>query len=112
MLKSRAAGRKIVAGTPVVVDANGIHSAALAYSALLGSTAAVGSILAVERPRYRAAALGAGLFLASDIVLAIQSFRGPFPLDTDLCWALYGPGQMLMVYGTAWAEAGTGLIPG
>jgi hypothetical protein len=78
---------------------------ALAYSSLLGSTAAVSSALAVEQPRYRLAALGAALFLASDIVLAVQSFRGPFPFDTDLCWAAYGPGQMLIVYGMARGEA-------
>ncbi|MFO0891584.1 MAG: lysoplasmalogenase [Isosphaeraceae bacterium] len=77
---------------------------ALAYTAILGGTTAAGWVLAAGQRDYVPVALGCVLFLISDFVLAIQSFRGSFPHATELCWATYGPGQMLIVYGMAWGE--------
>jgi len=76
---------------------------ALAYSILLGSTTAAATILAATRRGFLAVAVGSVLFLISDFVLATQSFRGSFPHATEICWATYGPGQMLIVFGMAWA---------
>ncbi len=80
---------------------------ALAYSALLGSTTAAATLLAFAERRFLAVAVGSMLFLFSDFVLATQSFRGSFPYATELCWASYGPGQMLIVFGMAWAMEAT-----
>jgi uncharacterized membrane protein YhhN len=77
---------------------------ALGYALLLGGTAAAGPVLARERPRMVPVAVGAALFLLSDFLLAYQAFRGGFPFDTALCWATYGPGQMLIVTGWRAAE--------
>ena len=44
-------------------------------------------------------ALGAALFLLSDLLLAAQLFNGvKFRLIGDVVWMLYGPAQMLIVY--------------
>lgn len=72
---------------------------ALAYSAILGGTTAAAWSMAIGRRAYVPVAVGAVLFLASDFVLAVQAFRGGFPHATELCWSMYGPGQMLIVYG-------------
>ena len=73
---------------------------ALGYSLLLGSTAIVSSVLAWQKRRFLPVAAGAALFFVSDVVLAYEAFRGGFPGSTDLCWATYGPGQMLIVAGS------------
>ena len=50
-------------------------------------------------------AVGAALFLASDLILAAQLFNDlRFPLISDVVWLTYGPAQMLIVY-----SAGTAL---
>ena len=43
-------------------------------------------------------AIGAILFLASDMILAFRMFHGEFPLAGHAVWMTYGPAQMLIVY--------------
>lgn len=78
-----------------------LHWAALPYSMLLATTAGVATGLTVQSPRFALFALGAGLFLLSDLMIAAKmfakkSFRA-IAID-DLIWLSYGPGQMLIVY--------------
>jgi len=79
-----------------------VHMAALPYALLLASTAAVATGLALQTSAFTLLALGAGLFLASDLLLAAQLFNGAhFRLIGDVVWLMYGPGQMLIVYALA-----------
>jgi hypothetical protein len=71
---------------------------ALPYSLLLAGTAGVTSGLAWVDRRLTALALGAALFLASDLILAFGLFRGHFSHQTEAVWLTYGPGQMLIVF--------------
>jgi len=78
-----------------------LHWAALLYSLLLASTAGVATGLALQNARFVPFALGAGLFLFSDFLIAMRFFGGKslrvLSLD-DLIWLTYGPAQMLIVY--------------
>jgi uncharacterized membrane protein YhhN len=78
---------------------------ALPYSLLLAGTAGVTAGLAIQERRLVPLALGAALFLASDLILAFELFRGPFAHDTECVWLTYGPGQMLIVFSTLAAAA-------
>ncbi|HEU4325385.1 MAG TPA: lysoplasmalogenase [Roseiflexaceae bacterium] len=70
----------------------------LAYALLLGSMGGTAAALAASDPRQRARAAGAGLFLASDILLAGELFRDlHFPSSGDAVWLIYIAGQMLIV---------------
>jgi YhhN-like protein len=71
---------------------------ALPYSLLLAGTAGVTSGLALVERRLGGLALGAALFLASDLILAFGLFRGHFSHQTEAVWLTYGPGQMLIVF--------------
>jgi uncharacterized membrane protein YhhN len=71
---------------------------ALPYSLLLAGTAGVTAGLALQQARLFPLALGGALFLASDLMLAFELFRGPFAYDTECVWLTYGPGQMLIVF--------------
>lgn len=71
---------------------------ALPYSLLLAGTAGVTAGLALQERRLFPLALGAALFLASDLILAFELFRGSFAYDTECVWLTYGPGQMLIVF--------------
>lgn len=71
---------------------------ALPYSLLLAGTAGVTAGLALQEARLFPLALGAALFLTSDLILAFELFRGPFAYDTESVWLTYGPGQMLIVF--------------
>ena len=75
------------------------HWMALPYALLLASTAGVATGLALHVSVFALLALGAALFLLSDLLLAANLFCG---FDTsrlhDLVWLTYGPGQMLIVY--------------
>ena len=73
---------------------------ALPYSLLLAGTAGVASGLALQEHRLAGLALGAALFLASDLILAFGLFRGDFAYQTECVWLTYGPGQMLIVFST------------
>lgn len=84
----------------------GLHWAALPYGLLLASTAGVASGLALQQASFIPTALGAALFLASDLIIATQLFnKVHFPLIRDAIWLTYGPAQALIVY-TANAVAG------
>jgi hypothetical protein len=74
--------------------------AALVYTLLLSSTAGCATGLAIQAPPFRLMALGTGLFLLSDMIIAAEQFGevhrswvGP------AIWLTYGPAQMLIVYG-------------
>ena len=76
-----------------------LHWAALPYALLLAGTTAVATGLAIQAPVFTLLAVGAGLFLFSDLILAGELFAGyTFRSVGDLVWLTYGPGQMLIVY--------------
>jgi len=75
------------------------HWVALPYALLLASTAGVGTGLALQARVFAPLALGAALFLVSDLLLAGDLFCArSFPGLHDVIWLTYGPGQMLIVY--------------
>jgi hypothetical protein len=79
-----------------------LHWAALPYALLLASTAGFATGLALQHPAFVPLAIGAALFLISDLVLAAHLFAGrSFHLIDDVVWLTYGPGQMLIVYSVA-----------
>lgn len=85
---------------------------ALPYTLLLCATAGLSVALAIESPHFLLIAVGAVLFLLSDLILAIALFRAPQKgWLHDMVWMLYGTGQMLIVFGTllqlvlGWPEA-------
>lgn len=83
-----------------------LHYAALPYALLLAGTAGMATGLALQQPAFTGMALGAALFLLSDLILAGELFSGlRFRLIGDFVWLTYGPGQMLIVYGAALALA-------
>lgn len=72
---------------------------ALPYAVLVASTAGVAIGLALQAPQLFSFALGASLFLVSDMIVAANRFGGlQFNLIHDVIWLTYGPGQMLIVY--------------
>jgi hypothetical protein len=74
--------------------------AALPYTLLLASTAGLAHTLAVNSQFFALIAIGAALFLLSDLILAAQLFRkAHFRYISDVVWLTYGPGQMLIVLG-------------
>jgi hypothetical protein len=79
-----------------------LHWAALPYALLLATTAGLALGLALQSALFFPLALGAFLFLFSDLILAGALFGGlHWPLHHDIVWLTYGPGQMLIVYGIA-----------
>ena len=78
---------------------------ALPYSLLLATTAGIATYLALEDRRFSLLAVGAVLFLVSDLILAFRLFHGEFALATHAVWLTYGPGQMLIVYSIGTAAA-------
>jgi len=73
---------------------------ALPYAILLSTTAAVAMNLTFLDITFFPVMIGAILFLISDLVLAAQLFNGlHFKYVGDVVWFLYGPGQMLIVFG-------------
>jgi hypothetical protein len=80
-------------------EASVVHFVALPYALLLASTAGVGFGLALQAAGFVWLALGAVLFLISDLVLATELFNGRFFRGIgDVVWLTYSPGQMLIVY--------------
>ena len=71
---------------------------ALGYTLLLACTTGMGSSLAAQNRRFMILAVGGGLFLLSDLILAWRMFRGPFPHATEAVWIPYGSGQMMIVF--------------
>lgn len=86
---------------------NTLHGAALVYALLLASTLGAAVGLALQVPAFWPVALGALLFLISDLILAAGLFNGlRFRLMDDVVWLTYGPGQMMIVYGMGLALIG------
>jgi hypothetical protein len=80
-------------------DATLLHWVALPYALLLAGTAGVGTGLALQNGAFAPLAVGAALFLLSDLILAGELFSGlRFRLIGDVVWLTYGPAQMLIVY--------------
>jgi hypothetical protein len=81
-----------------------LHWAALPYALLLATTAGVTSGLAWQDGRFIPLAIGAALFLFSDLLLAGELFAGlKFSLIDDAIWLTYGPAQMYIVYSVSTA---------
>lgn len=81
--------------------ATALHWAALPYTLLLSSTAGVATGAALHAAAFVPLALGAVLFLFSDLLIAVGMFsQRRSRLMNDLIWLTYGPGQMLIVYST------------
>jgi hypothetical protein len=75
-----------------------LHRAALIYALLLASTAGVATGLSFQQPLFTGLAVGAALFLVSDLLIAVDLFKpGRFPFLNKLVWLTYGPGQALIV---------------
>ncbi|MEL6404328.1 MAG: lysoplasmalogenase [Chloroflexota bacterium] len=74
--------------------------AALPYSLLLATTVGFAISLALLDPTFVLISIGAVLFLVSDLLIALRLFNGlRFRLVDDVVWFLYGPGQMLIIFG-------------
>ncbi len=83
-------------------DATVLHWAALPYALLLAGTCGAATGVAAQTRAFAPMAVGAALFLASDLILAAQLFNDlDFALIGDVIWLTYGPGQMLIVYTNA-----------
>lgn len=81
-------------------DKSKLVYAALLYALLLATTAAVATNLTLLNTTFVLLMVGAILFLISDLLLAAQLFKGVhFKYIGDVVWLLYGPGQMLIVFG-------------
>jgi YhhN family len=76
-----------------------LHLAALAYALLLSSTAGLATGLALQSLVFIPMAIGGGLFLLSDLILAAELFNDlQCPFVGDVIWLTYGPAQMLIVF--------------
>lgn len=76
-----------------------LHGAALPYALLLASTAGFATGVGWQSSLFWGLALGAALFLISDLILAAEIFSDlSFKSIGDVIWLTYGPGQMLIVY--------------
>jgi YhhN family len=85
-----------------------LHKAALPYALLLASTAGIATELALQHGQFIWLALGAALFLLSDLILAAELFNDAyFPQIGDVIWFTYGSGQMLIVFAVATAAVAT-----
>lgn len=77
-----------------------LHYAALPYGLLLASTAGFATGLALQSSSFIPLAIGAALFLISDLILGARLFNKTFfYLIDDVVWLTYGPGQMLILVG-------------
>ncbi len=79
--------------------ARALNYGALGYALLLSGMAGFATALAVQAPALFLLALGANLFLLSDILLGNQLFRQTnWPHIHDIVWVLYICGQALIVF--------------
>ena len=75
-----------------------LHRAALPYALLLASTAGAATGVALFQPAFWLFAVGAALFLLSDLLIAVDLFNGRrFFMMGDVIWLTYGPAQALIV---------------
>ncbi len=72
---------------------------ALGYTLLLSATAGTAVGYALVNRSFIPVALGAILFLISDVLLGVWIFHDLVYRPFDLVWITYGVGQMLIVYG-------------
>lgn len=83
-------------------ETTALHWAALPYALLLAGTTGLATGLALQAALFWGLAAGAALFLASDLILAMELFTGlKFTSIGDVIWLTYSPGQMLIVYSAA-----------
>jgi hypothetical protein len=79
-----------------------LNYGSLGYALLLAAMAGLAVSLALQEPRFVPLALGALLFLVSDVLLGHRLFQGgKFLLMGDLVWMTYIVGQLLIVFSTA-----------
>ncbi|MGQ9683523.1 MAG: lysoplasmalogenase family protein [Anaerolineae bacterium] len=79
-----------------------LNGAALGYSLLLAGVNALALNLALHSAAFIPLAVGAALFLASDLVLGRWAIRGlPFRGVNDVVWVTYNLGQLLIVFSIA-----------
>lgn len=79
-----------------------LNYGSLGYALLLAVMAGLAVSLALQEPRFVPLALGALLFLVSDVFLGHRLFQGgKFLLVGDLVWMTYIVGQLLIVFSTA-----------
>ena len=70
------------------------------YALLLAATAGSATGLGLQTAVFLPVALGAALFLLSDLLIAGELFSDlSFPYIGDAIWLTYGPAQMLILYG-------------
>jgi hypothetical protein len=79
-----------------------LNYGSLVYALLIAAMAGLAVSLALQEPRFVPLALGAVLFLISDVFLGHRLFQGgAFLLVGDLVWMTYIVGQLLIVFSTA-----------
>jgi hypothetical protein len=79
-----------------------LNYGSLGYALLLAAMAGLAVSLALQESRFVPLALGAVLFLISDVFLGHRLFQGgTFLLVGDLVWMTYIVGQLLIVFSTA-----------
>jgi hypothetical protein len=79
-----------------------LNYGSLGYALLLAAMAGLAVSLALQETRFVPLALGALLFLVSDVLLGHRLFQGgTFLLVGDLVWMTYIVGQYLIVFSTA-----------
>jgi len=78
-----------------------LNYGSLGYALLLAAMAGLAVSLALQELRFVPLALGALLFLVSDVLLGHRLFQGgKFLLVGDLVWITYIVGQLLIVFST------------
>lgn len=80
------------------------HLPLAGYTGILAVAAAVMLTISILAPRFCIIAIGGLLFLASDGLLAVKIFQDNPGHIGDLCWIVYGIGQMLITYGTVYVS--------
>jgi hypothetical protein len=97
------AGWRLLVRNPQISPA--LNYGALGYALLLSSMAGLAADRAARDRRYMPVAIGGGLFLASDMILASRLFRGThFPQIGDAVWLTYISGRALIVGGMGMSE--------
>jgi len=82
-----------------------LNLAALGYSLLMATVNALAIALAVRQARFVPLAVGALLFLTSDLILGNWTIRGHARRRVnDLVWVTYNLGQLLIVFSVAAAQ--------
>jgi hypothetical protein len=76
-----------------------LNAGSLVYAIVLNAMTASATWIAIQQPRLLGLAVGANLFLISDVMLGMRLLRGvTFPMMRDVVWAAYISGQALIVF--------------